>query len=78
MLSVADVPVAGFHFRGVIGVVLWKGRVQNAIYHLYLTLAYVLPKGFLSFQSDFVLSEYPLLSDEMQQQGNQLSMNDVL
>lgn len=26
MLSVADVPVAGFHFRGVIGVVLWKGR----------------------------------------------------
>lgn len=26
MLAVADVPVAGFHFRGVIGVVLWKGR----------------------------------------------------
>ena len=26
MLAVADVPVAGFHFRGIIGVVLWKGR----------------------------------------------------
>lgn len=26
MLSVADVPLAGFHFRGIIGVVLWKGR----------------------------------------------------
>lgn len=26
MLAVADVPVAGFYFRGVIGVVLWKGR----------------------------------------------------
>ena len=26
MLAVADVPVAGFHFRGVIGAVLWKGR----------------------------------------------------
>ena len=25
MLSVADVPVAGVHFRSVIGVVLWKG-----------------------------------------------------
>ena len=26
MLSVADVPVAGFHFLGILGVVLWKGR----------------------------------------------------
>lgn len=26
MLAVADVPVDSFHFRGVIGVVLWKGR----------------------------------------------------
>lgn len=26
MLSVADVPAAGFHFRGIIGVVLWQGR----------------------------------------------------
>ena len=26
MLSVADVPIAGFHFRGIIGVVLWKGK----------------------------------------------------
>lgn len=26
ILSVADVPIAGFHFRGIIGVVLWKGR----------------------------------------------------
>ena len=26
MLSVADVPIAGFHIRGIIGVVLWKGR----------------------------------------------------
>lgn len=26
MLSVADVPFAGLHFRGIIGVVLWKGR----------------------------------------------------
>jgi hypothetical protein len=26
MLSVADIPLAGFHFQGVIGVVLWRGR----------------------------------------------------
>ena len=26
MLSVADIPMAGFHFRGVIGIVLLKGR----------------------------------------------------
>lgn len=26
MLAVADVPVAGIHFRGIIGVVIWKGR----------------------------------------------------
>lgn len=26
MLSVADVPIAGFDFRGIISVVLWKGR----------------------------------------------------
>ena len=26
MLAVADVPIVGFHFRGIIGVVLWKGR----------------------------------------------------
>lgn len=26
MMSVADIPIAGFHFNGVICVVLWKGR----------------------------------------------------
>ena len=26
MLSVADVPIAGNHFRGIIGVVLWQGK----------------------------------------------------
>lgn len=26
MMSVADVPIAGVHFRGIIAVVLWKGR----------------------------------------------------
>lgn len=26
MLSVADIPIAGFHFNGVIAVVLWRGR----------------------------------------------------
>lgn len=26
MLSVADIPLAGFHFRGIIGFVLWHGR----------------------------------------------------
>lgn len=26
MLSVADIPLAGFHFKGVIGIVLWRGR----------------------------------------------------
>lgn len=26
MLAVADVPVAGFHFRGIIGAALWKGK----------------------------------------------------
>lgn len=26
MLSVADIPIAGFHFTGIIGIVLWQGR----------------------------------------------------
>ena len=26
MLSVADIPMAGIHFTGVIGVVLWQGK----------------------------------------------------
>lgn len=26
MVSVADIPIAGFDFKGVIGVVLWRGR----------------------------------------------------
>ena len=26
MLSVADIPMAGMHFTGVIGAVLWKGK----------------------------------------------------
>ncbi len=26
MLSVADIPLAGFHFKGIIGIVLWRGR----------------------------------------------------
>ncbi len=26
MLSVADIPMAGFHFRGIVGVVLWQNR----------------------------------------------------
>lgn len=26
MLSVADVPITGYHFRGIIGAVLWRGR----------------------------------------------------
>lgn len=26
MLSVADIPIAGIHFTGIIGVVLWRGK----------------------------------------------------
>lgn len=26
MLSVADIPMAGFHFTGIIGVILWRGK----------------------------------------------------
>lgn len=26
MLSVADIPIAGFHFTGIIGIILWRGR----------------------------------------------------
>lgn len=26
MLSVADIPMAGFHFTGMIGVILWRGK----------------------------------------------------
>ena len=26
MLSVADIPMAGIHFTGIIGVILWQGR----------------------------------------------------
>lgn len=26
MLSVADIPMAGIHFTGIVGVILWQGR----------------------------------------------------
>lgn len=26
MLSVADIPIAGIHFTGIIGVILWQGK----------------------------------------------------
>jgi hypothetical protein len=29
MLAVADIPILGFHFTGIIGVVLWNGKEER-------------------------------------------------
>ncbi len=34
MLSVADIPMAGFHFQGIIGIVLWHGREHRLATYL--------------------------------------------
>lgn len=34
MLSVADIPIAGIHFTGIIGVVLWKGKEYRVATYL--------------------------------------------
>lgn len=34
MLSVADIPMAGIHFAGIIGVVLWQGKEHRIATYL--------------------------------------------
>ena len=34
MLSVADIPMAGIHFTGVIGAILWKGKEYRVATYL--------------------------------------------
>ena len=34
MLSVADIPMAGIHFTGIIGVVLWQGKEYRVATYL--------------------------------------------
>ena len=34
MLSVADIPLAGFHFTGIIGIVYWKGKEYRVATYL--------------------------------------------
>lgn len=34
MLSVADIPIAGIHFTGVIGVILWRGKEHRMAAYL--------------------------------------------
>lgn len=39
MLSVADIPLAGIHFTGIIGVVLWKGKEYRVATYLGARMA---------------------------------------
>lgn len=34
MLSVADIPMAGIHFTGIIGVILWRGKEYKIVTYL--------------------------------------------
>lgn len=41
MLSVADIPMAGFHFTGIIGFVLWRGREYRIATYLGARVAQI-------------------------------------
>lgn len=63
MLSVADIPMAGFHFTGIIGVVWWKGREYRLATYLGAKIKW-LSKGMVCVcQGDMELEACLIESD---------------
>lgn len=72
MLSVADIPIMGFHFNGVICVVLWKGKEYRLA--TYLGAKAVLVKGGIIrvVQGNLEIEARLLERDEIQKDGRPL------
>lgn len=60
MLSVADIPFAGFEFNGVIGIVFWKGREYRLATYLGAKAVQIMEKAVRIVQGDMVLEVYLL------------------
>lgn len=55
MLSVADIPVAGFHFTGIIGIILWRGKEYRIATYLGARAAQIQNKTVRVIQGDLEL-----------------------
>lgn len=72
MLSVADIPILGFHFNGVISVVLWRGREYRLATYLGARAVRIRDGEIRIVQGDMVLearllsrTEKPLKAPQM-------------
>lgn len=72
MLSAADIPIMGFHFNGVIGVVLWKGKEYRLATYLGAK-AVLIKSGIIRVvQGSLELEARRLKEDDMQEDGRPL------
>lgn len=72
MLSVADIPIMGLHFIGVIGIVLWHGREYRLATYLGAK-AVMIEKGIIRIvQGDMELEARLLDKDGLQRNGRPL------
>lgn len=63
MLSVADIPMAGFHFTGIIAIVLWKGREYRLATYLGARIVQI-GNGILRIVQDDMELEARLLQSD--------------
>lgn len=64
MLSVADIPILGFHFNGVISVVLWQGREYRLATYLGARAVQIRDGWIRIVQGDMMLDTRLLLRKE--------------
>lgn len=72
MLSVADIPMPGFHFNGVLCVVLWKGREYRMATYLGARAARIKDGIIRIVQGDMELEARLLKADKSQKTGQPL------
>lgn len=81
MLSVADIPIMGFHFNGVICAVLWKGREYRLATYLGARAVKIQDGVIRIVQGDMELEARLLKKDKMQKDGRPLlapAMGDMV
>lgn len=64
MLSVADIPMAGIHFTGIIGVVLWQGKEYRIATYLGARVVQIHNKKVRIVQGDLELEAWLLEASE--------------
>lgn len=72
MLSVADIPIGGFHFTGIIGVILWEGKEYRLATYLgakaerLRDMELIVQQGSLRFQAKLLeRSGHPLYAPQL-------------